>query len=114
MSDPSVPTPTIPDPQRLHAAMNNITEQSRRIMQAFVERQANSPREFNPLEPAVVSKAYQALWQQMLTDPRRLVEAQVSLWQGLREAVGEHGAAAGRRGSRPGCHARTGGPPVQE
>ena len=81
MSDPSVPTPTIPDPQRLHAAMNNIAEQSRRIMQAFVERQANSPREFNPLEPAVVSKAYQALWQQMLTDPRRLVEAQVSLWQ---------------------------------
>ena len=50
-------------------------------MQAFVERQASSPREFNPLEPAVISKAYQALWQQMLTDPRRLVEAQVSLWQ---------------------------------
>ena len=81
MSDQSVPTPTIPDPQRLHAAMGRITEQSQRIMQAFIERQASSPREFNPLEPAVVSKAYQALWQQMLTDPRRLVEAQVSLWQ---------------------------------
>ena len=81
MSDQSAPTPPNPDPQRLYAAMSRITEQSQRIMQAFVERQASSPREFNPLEPAVVSKAYQALWQQMLTDPRRLVEAQVSLWQ---------------------------------
>ena len=81
MSDQSTPTPANPDPQRLHAAMGRITEQSQRIMQTFIERQASSPREFNPLEPAVVSKAYQALWQQMLTDPRRLVEAQVSLWQ---------------------------------
>ena len=81
MSDQPAPNPPTPDPQRLYAALNRITEQSQRIMQAFVERQATSPREFNPLEPAVVSKAYQALWQQMLTDPGRLVEAQVSLWQ---------------------------------
>ena len=81
MSDQSAPTPATADPQRLYAAMSRITEQSRHIMQAFVERQANSPREFNPLEPAVVSKAYQELWQQMLTDPGRLVEAQVALWQ---------------------------------
>ena len=82
MSDSSPPPPRPPDPQRLYAAMSRITEQSHRIMQAFIERQASNPREFNPLEPAVVSKAYQALWQQMLTDPERLVEAQVSLWQG--------------------------------
>ena len=75
------PTVSAPDPQRLVAAMSRISEQSQRIMQAFVERQASSPREFNPFEPAVVSEAYQALWRQMLTDPRRLVEAQVSLWQ---------------------------------
>ena len=81
MSDQPSPTPTNPDPERLSEAMGRITEQSRRIMQAFIERQANEPREFNPLAPAVVSKAYQSLWQQMLTDPRRLVEAQVSLWQ---------------------------------
>ena len=81
MSDQPSPTPTNPDPERLYEAMGRITEQSRRIMQSFIERQANEPREFNPLAPAVVSKAYQALWQQMLTDPRRLVEAQVALWQ---------------------------------
>ena len=81
MSDQSARTPAQPDLQRLQSAMSRITEQSQRIAQAFVERQASSPREFNPLEPAVVSKAYQALWQQMLTDPKRLVEAQVSLWQ---------------------------------
>ena len=79
-SDPILPTPN-PDAERLYAAMGRITEQSRRIMQAFIERQANEPREFNPLAPAVVSQAYQALWQQMLTDPQRLVEAQVALWQ---------------------------------
>ncbi|MDE0457018.1 MAG: class I poly(R)-hydroxyalkanoic acid synthase [Chromatiales bacterium] len=81
MSDQPSPAPTNPDPERLYEAMGRITEQSRRIMQSFIERQANEPREFNPLAPAVVSKAYQALWQQMLTDPRRLVEAQVALWQ---------------------------------
>ena len=81
MSDQPAQTPAQPDLQRLHAAMSRITEQSQRIAQAFIERQASRPREFNPLEPAVVSKAYQALWQQMLTDPKRLVEAQVSLWQ---------------------------------
>ncbi len=79
-SDPIPPAPN-PDPQRLYAAMTRVAEQSQRIMQAFVERQANEPREFDPLAPAVVSKAYQALWQQMLSDPRRLVEAQVALWQ---------------------------------
>ena len=81
MSDQPSPVPSNPDSERLYAAMIRVTEQSQRIVQAFVERQASSPREFNPLEPAVISKAYQALWQQMLTDPRRLVEAQVSLWQ---------------------------------
>ena len=81
MSDQPSPAPSNPDSERLYAAMSRVTEQSQRIVQAFVERQASSPREFNPLEPAVISKAYQALWQQMLTDPKRLVEAQVSLWQ---------------------------------
>ena len=81
MSGQSTPTPPSSDPERLYAAMSRVAEQSRRIVQAFAERQADGPREFNPLEPAVVSKAYQALWQQMLTDPGRLVEAQVSLWQ---------------------------------
>ena len=81
MSGQSTPTPPSPDPERLFAAMTRVTEQSRRIVQAFAERQADGPREFNPLEPAVISKAYQELWQQMLTNPARLVEAQVSLWQ---------------------------------
>jgi len=79
-SEPTSPTPN-PDPQHPYAAMTRVAEQSQRIMQAFIERQANEPREFDPLAPAVVSKAYQALWQQMVADPRRLVEAQVALWQ---------------------------------
>ena len=81
MSGQSTPTPPSPDPERLYAAMSRVTEQSRRIVQAFVERQANGPREFNPLDPAVISTAYQELWQQMLTNPGRIVEAQVALWQ---------------------------------
>ena len=81
MSNQSTPVPPNPDPQRLYAAMSRVAEQSRRITQAFIERQASGSRELNPLDPGVVSKAYQALWQQMLTDPERLVQAQVSLWQ---------------------------------
>jgi len=81
MSTDASPTPTHPDPQRLYEAMNRITDQSQRVMRAFIERQASRPSEFNPLDPAVVSKAYQELWANMLTDPGRLVEAQVSLWE---------------------------------
>ena len=81
MSDPSTPAPGTPDPERLHAAMSRVAERSRRIVQAFAERQASGAGGFNPLEPAVVSKAYQALWRQMLADPGRLVQAQLSLWQ---------------------------------
>ena len=81
MSDPSTPAPGTPDPERLRAAMTRVTERSRRIVQAFAERQASGAGGFDPLEPAVVSKAYRALWQQMLADPGRLVQAQLSLWQ---------------------------------
>ena len=81
MSDPSTPAPGTPDPERLQAAMTRVTERSRRIVQAFAERQAGGAGGFDPLEPAVVSKAYRALWQQMLADPGRLVQAQLSLWQ---------------------------------
>ena len=81
MSDPSTPAPGTPDPERLHAAMSRVAERSRRIVQAFAERQASGAGGFNPLEPAVVSRAYRALWRQMLADPGRLVQAQLSLWQ---------------------------------
>ena len=74
--------PPNPDPERLHAAMNRVAERSRRIVQAFAERQASGAQAFNPLEPGVVSKTYQTLWQHMLADPARLVQAQASLWQG--------------------------------
>ena len=73
--------PPNPDPERLHAAMNRVAERSRRIVQAFAERQASGAQAFNPLEPGVVSKTYQTLWQHMLADPARLVQAQASLWQ---------------------------------
>ena len=74
--------PPNPDPERLHAAMNRVAERSRRIVQAFAERRASGAQAFNPLEPGVVSKTYQTLWQHMLADPARLVQAQASLWQG--------------------------------
>ena len=81
MSDPSIPGAPNPDPERLRAAMGRVAERSRRIVQAFAERQASGAQAFNPLEPGVVSKTYQTLWQHMLADPARLVQAQVSLWQ---------------------------------
>ena len=81
MSDPSIPGAPNPDPERLRAAMGRVAERSRRIVQAFAERQASGAQVFNPLEPGVVSKTYQTLWQHMLADPARLVQAQVSLWQ---------------------------------
>ena len=113
MSDQPARNPAQPDLQRLQAAMSRITEQSQRIAQAFVERQASSPREFNPLEPAVVSKAYQALWQQMLTDPKRLVEAQVSLWQDYAKLWENTARRMAGEDVEPAAGSGAGGPPVQ-
>ena len=81
MSDRPTPAPETPDPERLGAVMARVAERSRRIVQMFAERQTSGAGAFNPLDPGVVGKAYQTLWQHMLADPGRLVQAQVSLWQ---------------------------------
>ena len=81
MSEPSIPGPPNPDPERLRAAMGRVAERSRRIVQAFAERQASGAPAFNPLEPGVVSDTYRTLWRHMLADPARLVQAQISLWE---------------------------------
>ena len=80
MNSSSTPTPPPSDPERLRAAMTRATERSQRIVRAFAERQASGAADFNPLAPGVVAKAYRTLWQHMLTDPGRLVQAQISLW----------------------------------
>lgn len=70
-----------PDFEKFGAAMGRIAERSQSIMRILAERQAEDPDDFNPLPPPAVSKIGQELWQRMLSDPKRLADAQVSFWQ---------------------------------
>ncbi len=70
-----------PDFEKFGAAMGRIAERSQSIMRILAERQAEDAKDFNPLPPPTISKVGQELWQTMLTDPKRLADAQIAFWQ---------------------------------
>jgi polyhydroxyalkanoate synthase len=72
-------------------AMADIAERSQRIVNTFIERQADS-NGFSIPDPGVVSKAFIDMSTRMMADPAKLVEAQARLWQdyiGLWQATAE-------------------------
>ena len=78
--------------------MTNLAEKSQKIVTTFLEQQTLiDSRHVDPLN---VSDAFMTLTRQILNDPSKLVEAQVSLWQdymslwqsAIRRALGEDAA----------------------
>ena len=67
------------DPAELSQAMANIAERSQRIVADFVARQAteSSPQNLDPLN---IGSAFMEMTAKMMSDPVRLVEANLSLW----------------------------------
>lgn len=73
----------MPDPAEVSKAMANIAERSQRLVSEFLARQADHPDQaaapdFDPLH---IGKAFFEMTSRLMSDPARLVEAQVSLWQ---------------------------------
>jgi polyhydroxyalkanoate synthase len=80
MAEPQTPAAEEPDPAELAEQWKALTEQSQRVVQAFLERQKEED-EFSIVDPVSVGKAFMEATAQMLADPQKLAEAQMQLWQ---------------------------------
>jgi len=67
------------DPAELSQAMTNIAERAQRIVSEFVSRQATEqgPQNFDPLN---IGNAFMEMTAKMMSDPAKLVEANLTLW----------------------------------
>lgn len=80
MADQTPPRVTLPDPEKVSAAMADIGEQSQALIKDFMEKQANS-EEQPEIDPLNIGNAFIDLTNKMMQDPTKLWEAQVQLWQ---------------------------------
>jgi polyhydroxyalkanoate synthase len=68
------------DPAELSKAMANIAERSQRIVAEFLNRQTSEPAAVS-FDPLNIGNAFLEMTARLMTDPARLVEANLSLWQ---------------------------------
>ncbi len=80
MPDQSPQEMKLPDPVEYAKTMASIAERSQRIVSEFLERQAKGD-DTPPVDPTSVAGAFFELTRHLMSDPAKLVQAQVSLWQ---------------------------------
>jgi len=82
MSEHDAGGPNLPDPAKVGETVTRIAEQSRRLVEEFVERQAKEgPGEYQVLDPADMARSFEALMQRMMADPAKVLEGQLKLWR---------------------------------
>ncbi|MDX1655471.1 MAG: class I poly(R)-hydroxyalkanoic acid synthase, partial [Candidatus Competibacteraceae bacterium] len=75
-----------PDLRRLNANLPRIAQQSQRLLQDWLERQARGDF-FTIPDPGIVARTFFELNQRLMADPGRLIEAQLRFWQGYLQVV---------------------------
>ena len=84
MTDQQAPDMKLPDPVELSRAMARIAEQSQRLVAEFMQRQAEgaagSADAAGMSDPGSIGRAFLEMTARMMTNPAKLVEAQVNLW----------------------------------
>ena len=84
MAEPSTPSPPEPDPEADNEALverwKELSEQSHRVVEAFVERQETGDT-YSIVDMAGIGRAFAQLTAKMLEDPAKLARAQAQLWQ---------------------------------
>ena len=82
MSQQDPTEPKMPDPAKVGESVTRIAEQSRRLVDDFVQRQArDGGGEYQVLDPADMARSFQALMEKMMADPGKVLEGQLALWQ---------------------------------
>lgn len=72
----------LPDPAEISATMASIAERSQRIVTEFLARQSNTgSTDPTALDPLNIGSAFMEMTSRMMSNPGKMVEAQMSLWQ---------------------------------
>jgi polyhydroxyalkanoate synthase len=72
----------MPDPAKVGETVTRIAEQSRRLVEDFVERQKqDGADQYHVMDPADMARSFQALMEKMMEDPARVMETQLELWK---------------------------------
>ena len=79
MTEHNDPDVKFVDPNLVSEAMSNIAERSQRIVTDFLTRQGGG--QTGIVDPLHVADAFLQMTARMMTDPAKLVEAQINLWQ---------------------------------
>jgi len=84
MTDQQAPDMKLPDPVELSRAMARIAEQSQRLVAEFMQRQMEGAGAGGDAagmsDPASIGRAFLEMTARMMSNPAKLVEAQVNLW----------------------------------
>jgi len=77
---PSTPDLKNVDFNQLAQNLSKVVEQSQRVLQEYLKQQQRG--EQKPLiDPAIIGKSFQDLFQQLLKNPDKLIQAQVDFWK---------------------------------
>ncbi len=78
---PPVKATSWPDPAEYSALLQKIGQHSQQLIQGFLDRNKSAPATIANPDPARLSQAFMELTSHLLSNPGRLVNAQMSLWQ---------------------------------
>jgi len=79
MAETQGPEVKLPDPVEMSRAMARIAERSQRLVTEFLSKQAADGMR-GPSDPFNIGQAFLEMTAKMMTDPSKLVQAQMSLW----------------------------------
>jgi polyhydroxyalkanoate synthase len=79
MAETQGPEVKLPDPVEMSRAMARIAERSQRLVTEFLSQQAADGMR-GPSDPFNIGQAFLEMTAKMMTDPSKLVQAQMSLW----------------------------------
>jgi polyhydroxyalkanoate synthase subunit PhaC len=79
MTDQPDAGPQIPDPLEFSKAMAHLAERSQRIVADFLTQQAGDG--LGMADPLNIASAFLEMTTRLMTDPAKLLQSQISLWQ---------------------------------
>ncbi|MGH6946270.1 MAG: PHA/PHB synthase family protein [Kiloniellales bacterium] len=79
MAEQQGPEGGFPDPVEMSRNIGKIAERSQKLVQDFLERQT-SDGGLQAIDPLNVGAAFMEMTARMMSDPGKLIEAQISLW----------------------------------
>lgn len=77
---PETPTIGLPDPVEWSRVMGDIAERSHSVLADFIERHKDNPLLVDPGTTSSVASAFLEMTARLMTDPAKLIQAQVELW----------------------------------